>query len=571
MANSTAMRGLRVFGITLGAILVLFILFLFGIWLFVDPNAYKGRIEQAVQQSTGRTLALSGNIKLSVFPAIALELGPASLGNPPGFGNEPFASLQRAALSVRLLPLLHEQLQIGHLEVDGLDLSLKTNAQGQGNWALGGTAARTTSSSGKTSTTSSSTELPEVAGVVIKNSRFSYQDEVADHVTVNVGRVAPGETVPVGFKLDLIQSPGAKPIALAGKFQLALASDAYRLTGLDMQLDNSTLRGDAALSRSATEAISFTLAIDHINLDQYLQHGAPAPKQPPGPRGPPTELPTDTLKTLQMNGQLTIGNTQLQGITMTQVRVGLQSDRGLTRIDPISATLYGGSVSGQVTLDARQGTPVMKLEQTINGVDVKPLLNDFAHTQRLSGRGNLSINLSGQGKDTDALIRTLNGRVTMSLANGAITGADIWFEVRRALALFQRQAAPTGSDQGQTKFDTFKTSADVAQGIATTKDLTIASQDLRLTGEGTANLITQAMNYRLQVVIGGTPSANTTAAPLLTVPVDVTGTFSNYKVRPDLSALAKQNLQNLQKLDKGQLEQKIPGLLKGLLNRGSPH
>jgi hypothetical protein len=44
--------------------------------------------------------------------------------------------------------------------------------------------------------------------------------------------------------------------------------------------------------------------------------------------------------------------------------------------------------------------------------------------------------------------------------------------------------------------------------------------------------------------------------------VDVTGTLSNFKVRPDLVGLAKGNLN---KLNKQQLQQKLPGLLKGLL------
>ena len=45
-------------------------------------------------------LNLSGQIKLSVFPWIALELGPATLGNPPGFSTEPFAAVHHVALRV---------------------------------------------------------------------------------------------------------------------------------------------------------------------------------------------------------------------------------------------------------------------------------------------------------------------------------------------------------------------------------------------------------------------------------------------------------------------------------------
>ena len=38
-----------------------------------------------VEEKTGRELTLSGDLKLSVFPWIAIESGPAALGDAPGF------------------------------------------------------------------------------------------------------------------------------------------------------------------------------------------------------------------------------------------------------------------------------------------------------------------------------------------------------------------------------------------------------------------------------------------------------------------------------------------------------
>jgi len=50
----------------------------------------------------------------------------------------------------------------------------------------------------------------------------------------------------------------------------------------------------------------------------------------------------------------------------------------------------------------------------------------------------------------------LNGRVAANLANGAVNGIDLWYEINRAQALLKQQAAPSGSDDGRTKFDSFK-------------------------------------------------------------------------------------------------------------------
>ena len=67
------MRALKIFGIAIGGLVALLALALVAIWLLVDPNDYKDRIAAAVKDSTGRTLSLPGELKLSVFPWLAVQ------------------------------------------------------------------------------------------------------------------------------------------------------------------------------------------------------------------------------------------------------------------------------------------------------------------------------------------------------------------------------------------------------------------------------------------------------------------------------------------------------------------
>ena len=62
----------------------------------VDPNDYKDEISSQVEKATGRNLTLQGDIGLSVFPWIALELGPLSLSNAQGFKADSFAKVEAA-------------------------------------------------------------------------------------------------------------------------------------------------------------------------------------------------------------------------------------------------------------------------------------------------------------------------------------------------------------------------------------------------------------------------------------------------------------------------------------------
>ena len=544
------MRGLKIFAFALAGLIALLIALLLAVHLFVTPNDFKGRITAAVKSSTGRELSLPGDIKLSVFPSIALELGPATLGSPPGFGDEPFAAVQHVALRVRLLPLLHKELDIGRVQITGLDLTLKRNAAGRGNWQGESPSSQPPSESKP----SAHAALPDLAGVEIKDSRIAYQQVVADKVNLDIGHVTANAPIPVALSLDLSSAPGAQPLHLSSRseitldlvaqtlampsFMLQLAAarlsgdlsgthildapvvhgrfklepvalhdlmaqlgmtppvtrdpkalswfalstsfdygnNAARLQDLAAQLDESTLKGRAAISNLDTLQTSFDLALDHIDIDRYLAPERAAAKEAPSAAATGAVKPSEKSsgaaasprKSLDTQGTLTVGSAKISGLTVSQVHIGVLAKDGVTHLAPISAKLYGGDAAGDVTLDSRAEEPILKLQQNLTSVDMAPLLQDFANTRRLSGRGDLAINLTTRGQEADAILKSMAGRVGMSLTNGAVEGIDVWFEINRALALIQKQAPPSGSDSGRTRFDTFKASADIADGVATT-------------------------------------------------------------------------------------------------------
>jgi len=561
------MRALRIVGIVIGCIVVVLIAAAIALWLIVNPNDYKGRIEAAVRTSMGRDLTLTGNIHLAIFPSLALELGPASLGNPPGFSaSQPFASLQRVSLRVHVLPLLHHELEVGRVEIDGLDLRLLKNAQGQGNWAMpAGKAAPPPQESG---TQASQMTLGGIAGVVIRNSHVSYQDMIADHVNVDIGHVATGIAVPIKWDLNLATGPGARPIALSGNATLEYDAKSAHLSGLDARIDDSTVRGNAAVTNLTTGALEFDLSIDRMDLDRYL---STAPKsvrtaEQPAPTVPgqqPTELPTGALKTLQLNGRLAIGSATVYGMKLSQLEVGLTADGGVLHIKPAAAELYGGTSTGDITVDARSTVPVLDLDENLTGIEVQPLLTDFAKLSRVSGRGNVTINVTAHGNTSTALIGSLDGHAAMNITNGAIQGINLWSAINSAAALAERQSMPAKSGGNSTPFDAFKASADLSNGVATTKDLDIASGDLRVTGQGTANLATEAVNYRVNAAI---MKGGATSSALANIPLLITGTMKSPSVRPDTQALVRSVAQQQLQKQKGAVENKLRNALKGLIH-----
>ena len=120
--------------IVLGAVIAALIVLTITLPLIIDPNDYKDDIVVAVKGQTGRDLAIPGDIKLSLFPWIGVELGELALSNAPGFGEQPFARLDGAGIKVALLPLLVKRVVIDTVYLNGLELNLIRNRAGKGNW-----------------------------------------------------------------------------------------------------------------------------------------------------------------------------------------------------------------------------------------------------------------------------------------------------------------------------------------------------------------------------------------------------------------------------------------------------
>lgn len=117
----------------LGFLLLLVVAGIILIPMMVDPNDYKEEIAAQVKKATGRDLEMGGEIGLSVFPWLGLELNQVRLSNAPGFGAEPFAELNYVKVRAKLLPLLQQQLDVDKVQIRGLKLNLARDADGRSN------------------------------------------------------------------------------------------------------------------------------------------------------------------------------------------------------------------------------------------------------------------------------------------------------------------------------------------------------------------------------------------------------------------------------------------------------
>ena len=92
------------FKIFLALILILLIAIV-GVAVVFDPNDYKDDIITLVEEKTGRKLSIPGDISLSLFPWIGIDLGKIEISNAKGFGKQPFAKMEHLQVRAKLWPL----------------------------------------------------------------------------------------------------------------------------------------------------------------------------------------------------------------------------------------------------------------------------------------------------------------------------------------------------------------------------------------------------------------------------------------------------------------------------------
>jgi AsmA protein len=215
----------RVVKIILGVFAVLVVLVLGAaalIMFVVDPADYRDRITQAISDETGRSARIEGDISLSFFPTIGFEVGRMSLGNPPGFGDEPFVEIGSAAIGARVMPLLSRRLEVSKLRLEGLQVNLVERADGSANWR---------DAAGKDDTGAGGT--PTAGGQAGTGFQFTRIDglEVRD-VTVRYEHLGEGRVVEIGVPSLTTGplSPG-QPFDLEAEATLALDEGATRVQG----------------------------------------------------------------------------------------------------------------------------------------------------------------------------------------------------------------------------------------------------------------------------------------------------------------------------------------------------
>jgi len=383
-----------------------------------------------------------------------------------------------------------------------------------------------------------------------------------------------------GIEPPVTRDPNALA-AFALKSGYRLTTKQAQLSSLDLTLDETRVRGSAGIEDLDTMAMRFDLGVDAINLDRYMgpeekkdEKKKEAAANTKAAAAPPTDLPLELIRSLNLAGQLRVGRATVENLPFTDIRLPLEVKESRAHLGPTQAKLLGGGYNGDIVLDARPARAVLTVNEHAKGIDIGALMKAGFETDRVVGRGDANAALTATGNTDAALFKTLSGKIDFNVKDGAVNGMDIWYEIRRAVALFKRQAAPQPSPGvPKTTFEALTGSAVLTNGVLRNDDLIADLTYLKAKGKGTLALESQAIDYRIVTEVYKLPAdaAATGLADLKAaeIPVTITGTLADMKIRPDVEGYLKARFKKEvdQKVDekKEELKKKLGDKLKGIL------
>ena len=237
----------------------------------IDPNNYKQQIASTVEEHTGRTLMIEGDMQLSVFPWLGLDIGPTQLSNAAGFGDQPMARMEAVQVRVKLLPLLRKELEMDTVRLTGLRLNLAKAADGTTNWddlmAAPEDSAPDDRADDRDDNGGELLGGLAIGGVEVSDAQLVWDDRATDSryeiqdLAFTTGAIEPGEA----FDLDLSFSVAASQpaingsIALSGAILIAPSLQAFSISDSQLTLD---MAGDSIPAGRQALTLASDISID---------------------------------------------------------------------------------------------------------------------------------------------------------------------------------------------------------------------------------------------------------------------------------------------------------------------
>ncbi len=545
----------------------------------VDAGHFRGVLLGYVERSTGRRITVAGPLEAHLFsmhPRITAQ--GVTIGNPPWTPSGDTAHIERLSLIFEL-PRKGRPARIDSLRLEGAKLTLYRDASGHANWqrrdpdkatgqglplitSLSAADAMLTLDDQKRhlsfqgTVSAEDAKQPdgaagfqlhaagqlnghamtlELTGDPLPSASHDHPYRFTFEENSSGSRLSAEGTLPQPFDFNFLEAD----FAAAGDdlkdlyFLVGVAlvnTGHYRMTGhyshdtnqsrfanLHLLTGQSDLAGTVGIdvasgrTRSITKIVARDLRLADFGLRAAGRETDPWPLLLSNAAVNPEAMRrVDALVELQAL-RMEVGRQVLQDFSGK-----LQLEHGVATAAPISGDILGGKLSGKVKIDANQNPPLADADLSITdlqlglwphkGVDA-PLEGVARARLKISGRG-ASLHQVAAAADGSATLLLPEGTMRASLAE--LSGLDL-----RGLGLALEK------NRNDTKVRCAAVNLQAHAGIFTVQRLVLDTEPVRIDGEGSIRMDTEA----LDLVLRGEPKSMRVLR--LKAPLRIQGTLAH--------------------------------------------
>ena len=280
-----------------GIVVAIVVLVVFGLPFVINTGFVKDRIAGAAQDATGRALAIDGDIDLSLFPTLSLDVSDVRLANAEGGVAEQMVTVSSLSASIDSMALIGGSVIIDSVVVREPAIFLEQNVGGRPNWEMTpppsddaasapGESADDTASAGP----AEASAPPEIRiGLIqIENGALSMRDAAGSETIVaealNIELTAPAPESPLNLKGSVTLN--GEPVTidvLADSFGQALAQERFSLVA---SVSSALVSAgyDGAVEQSPVPGLDGSMSVDIGSVGALASWlGQPLPEGQPDP------------------------------------------------------------------------------------------------------------------------------------------------------------------------------------------------------------------------------------------------------------------------------------------------
>ena len=331
-------------------------------------------------------------------------------------------------------------------------------------------------------------------------------------------------------KLAETELPALGPISLIGK--VSDGKDSYSIKGMKLQAGKTDLSGDLTANLAGKRpALAANLSSNSIDLVELSGGETVAKKEAKKERVfSPDPLPLEGLKSVNANVTINAKQIKTSSLILTKTKIVLTLKNGNLSIKPLSTLVAGGSLNGNIGLNASGKTAKMVTDISIKGLELSQL--EYYKGKLTGGKTDVTIKVKGSGNSVSQIMAGLNGKLLAKIGKGELKEST----TKAASTDLFSMLNPSGTREG-TLVECGVVNFNIKDGIATAdKGIAVDSNKMNVIGSGTIDLKTEKLD------IGITPQAQEGAGVSvgqLAELVRLRGTLANPKAGVDTMAALK--------------------------------